>query len=154
MSAAEKLARPIPPTPRVVAFNRVAEEDYFALDLAAESRLEYYDGEVIAMAGASPNHSDIALNVGAFLRGKLKNTCRARMSDQRVHVPARRGYVYPDVVVGNASNQNGLCWVCGRGVERTTVLGRSRFSDRKSCLARHSMLDFRSTRQTVSARRG
>ena len=100
MSAAEKLAQPIPPTPRVVAFNRVAEEDYFALDLAAESRLEYYDGEVVAMAGASPNHNDIALNVGAFLHGRLRGTdCRPRVNDQRVHVPARQGYVYPNVVV-------------------------------------------------------
>lgn len=101
MSAAEKLSLPIPPTPRVISFNRVSEADYFALDLAAESRLEYYDGEVVAMAGASPDHNDIAGNVYAFLHGSLRGTtCRPRISDQRVHVPARRGYVYPDVVVG------------------------------------------------------
>lgn len=101
MSAAELIAAPIPPTPRVVQFKRVSEAEYFALDLAAETRLEYLDGEVIAMAGASPNHNDITGNVFAWLHGRLRTAaCRPRMADQRVHVPARRGYVYPDVVVG------------------------------------------------------
>ena len=110
MSAARQLPEPAPPLlqplpaspqSRVVAFDRVAEQDYFALDLAAERKLEYYDGEVVAMAGASPNHNYITLNVGAWLNGKLRGTaCRPCIADQRVHVPARRGYVYPDVVVG------------------------------------------------------
>lgn len=90
-----------PPLTRGVAFERVSEQAYFALDLAAERKLEYYDGEVVAMAGASPNHNYITLNVGAWLLGKLRGTgCRPCVADQRVHVPARRGYVYPDVVVG------------------------------------------------------
>lgn len=106
MSAARKLPEAalltptVPPT-RAVTFNRVSEQDYFALDIAAERKLEYYDGDVVAMAGASPNHNYITLNVGAWLHGKLRGTtCRPCIADQRVHVPARRGYVYPDVVVG------------------------------------------------------
>ena len=101
MPVVEKRPAPVPPTPRVVRLEHVTEEEYFALDLAAETRLEYLDGEIIAMAGASPNHNDIVSNVLAWLHGKLKgSSCRVRASEQRVHMPAQRGYVYPDVVVG------------------------------------------------------
>lgn len=102
MSALRHLPPPVPPTSaRVVPFKRVTEEEYFALDTAAETRLELLDGEVFAMAGASPSHNDITLNVSAFLHGRLRGgACRVRSGDQRVYVPARSGYVYPDVVVG------------------------------------------------------
>ncbi len=104
MSAAPHLpypvAAPTPPTARVVSINRITEVEYFALDEATtDRRLEYYDGEIVAMAGAQPVHNDIVLNLGAGLRSRLKNgNCRVRVADQRVHIPAKRGYVYPDVV--------------------------------------------------------
>lgn len=94
------ISRPLAPTPRPAPFTWVSEEEYFTLDLAAERKLEYYDGEIVAMAGASPNHNDITTNVGAWLHGKLRGgNCRPRIADQRVFLPERRSYVYPDVVV-------------------------------------------------------
>ena len=110
MSAAERLpappnpAKPTPVPPkraRVLSINHVTEAEYFRLDAATtEGRLEYYDGEIVAMAGAQPAHNFILLNVASELRGQLKgSSCRVAASEQRVHVPARRGYVYPDVVV-------------------------------------------------------
>ena len=93
---------PVPPTSaRVVAFNRVSEAEYLALDAASEHRLEYVGGEVRAMAGASPNHNDIAGNTYAWLHTRLRGTpCRPRMSDQRVSMPKLGTYTYPDLVVG------------------------------------------------------
>ncbi len=113
MSAAERLPAPpnpaapvwYPPVPpryaRVLSINHVAEAEYFRLDAATtEGRLEYYDGEIVAMAGAQPVHNFIVNNVAGELRNLLKGReCRAVSSDQRVHIPAKRGYVYPDVVV-------------------------------------------------------
>ncbi len=72
MSAAEQFSAPVPPQPRVVPFKRIAEIEYFALDSAAELRLEYFDGEVVAMAGASPKHNDITCNTLAWLHNRLR----------------------------------------------------------------------------------
>ncbi len=70
------------------------EEDHFLI------KREFYRGEVIAMAGTTGKHNDIAVNiVGSFssqLRGK---PCRARMSDQRIRVEANSLITYPDVAV-------------------------------------------------------
>jgi Uma2 family endonuclease len=73
---------------------------YLAMERAAEVKHEYRDGEVWAMAGASPRHNKLAATcIGqlyAFLRG---GRCVALGSDQRVHVPATGDYCYPDVTV-------------------------------------------------------
>lgn len=89
-------ARVIPMPPRV------SLEEYFQLEARDPDgpRYEYYDGDVVAMAGASPAHNDISTNIVMALQGRLRGgDCRARSSDQRVFIPAKAGYVYPDVVV-------------------------------------------------------
>jgi Uma2 family endonuclease len=52
-------------------------EEYLALERASEERHEYLDGEIHAMAGESPEHSDISVNLASELRAQLKDTlCR------------------------------------------------------------------------------
>ncbi|HEX8463074.1 MAG TPA: Uma2 family endonuclease [Abditibacterium sp.] len=76
------------------------EEEYWDLEETSPIRHEFFEGQIYAMAGASPNHSDIALNIGASLKGQLRGRpCRARMSDQRIRVEATTLQTYPDVVV-------------------------------------------------------
>jgi Uma2 family endonuclease len=78
-------------------------EQYFALDAASESKSEYYDGVAVAMAGASPRHNQVALNVGAALRAQLApRGCFVAVADQRVRLSATRAWVYPDLVVSCA----------------------------------------------------
>jgi Uma2 family endonuclease len=75
-------------------------EEYLALDAEAGEgiRYEYWDGQVVAMAGAEPEHNVLKGNIAAELRNRLlKRGCRVMTSDQRVQVGSR--YVYPDVVV-------------------------------------------------------
>lgn len=75
-------------------------EEYLAWEQAQPTRHEYRDGEIFAMAGASPAHNDIVANVLGELREALRDKpCRARASDQRVKVPATGLYTYPDVLV-------------------------------------------------------
>ena len=75
-------------------------EEYLAWEQAQPARHEYRDGEIFAMAGASPEHNDIVANVLGELREALRDKpCRARASDQRVKVPASDLYTYPDVLV-------------------------------------------------------
>ncbi len=48
---------------------KVSVEAYLKHDATIDGKAEYYDGEIIDMAGASPAHSGIAMNFGgAVLR--------------------------------------------------------------------------------------
>lgn len=75
-------------------------EEYLALEREAETKSEYLAGQIFAMAGASPEHNQIAFNlitlIGAQLRG---GPCRGYTSDQRVLVSSTGLYTYPDVSV-------------------------------------------------------
>jgi len=83
---------------------KVTEEEYLALDRAAEVRSEFLDGEMWAMSGGSRWHSQLAMNFGSELHSALRGgNCRVFNSDLRVRVMPRRMYAYPDltVVCGN-----------------------------------------------------
>src|ERR1700757_5307277 len=74
--------------------------EYLALERKAEYKSEYFDGEIIAMTGASEKHNLIVTNVIGELRQGLKERpCRVYPSDMRVKIPRTRTYVYPDVIV-------------------------------------------------------
>ncbi|MCP1382028.1 Uma2 family endonuclease [Runella salmonicolor] len=82
---------------------RLSIEEYLALEKETDTKYEYHDGEVYAMAGGTPTHSLIANNAGRSLgNALLGKRCFAYNSDLRV-ATSRNKYVYPDVSV-----------VCGR----------------------------------------
>ena len=73
-------------------------EAYLKLDAASDIKHEYWDGQVIAMAGAEPEHNKITANLTYELIARLRSrSCSVVGGDQRVQVESR--YVYPDVVV-------------------------------------------------------
>ena len=75
-------------------------QDYLALERQAETKSEYYAGEVFAMAGASRKHNTIVTNLAYLLVGQLKGrSCEVYNSDMRVKVSATGLYTYPDLVV-------------------------------------------------------
>jgi Uma2 family endonuclease len=79
---------------------KVTEEEYLALDRAAEVRSEFLDGEMWAMSGGSRWHSQLGANLIGELHGALRGSnCRVFTSDLRVRVMPRRMYSYPDVTV-------------------------------------------------------
>jgi Uma2 family endonuclease len=78
--------------------DRYTLEEYIELDKNSEEKYEYFDGEVFAMAGASPDHVRICRNVCNRLTQKLEDRdCEAFPSDMRIKVPAAFPYRYPDV---------------------------------------------------------
>ncbi|MDQ3805298.1 MAG: Uma2 family endonuclease [Acidobacteriota bacterium] len=78
----------------------VPPEDYLALERKAESKSEYFDGEIHAMTGASRRHNLITLNVASELRARLRTSnCETYANDMRVKVSSGNVYTYPDVVV-------------------------------------------------------
>ncbi len=79
---------------------RYTIDEYLQAEFDAEQRHEYYDGEVVAMAGGSPRHSLIISNVIREVGNRLKGgPCRVYDSNLRVRVPRSRLYVYPDATV-------------------------------------------------------
>ncbi|MGB7760729.1 MAG: Uma2 family endonuclease [Bryobacteraceae bacterium] len=75
-------------------------EQYLAIERQAESKSEYYQGEMFAMAGAGLAHNVLVANLVAGLHTQLRSRpCRVLPGDMRVRVAATGLYTYPDVVV-------------------------------------------------------
>ena len=79
---------------------RISPEEYLARERQAQTKSEYFDGEIFAMSGASEAHVLIVANVVTTLHDQLRGRdCRVYARDLRVKVSATRLYTYPDVVV-------------------------------------------------------
>lgn len=80
----------------------VSPVEYFATEQASSVKHEYLSGVVYAMAGGTPRHGAIAVNVtialGLILRG---SSCRPYNSDVLVHLKhgTDERFYYPDVSV-------------------------------------------------------
>lgn len=83
-------------------------EEYLAFERGAESRHEYLDGLIYAMAGSNPEHSTICANVSAMITRQLRGgPCRPFSADMKLRCASlpsttcrRRGlYAYPDFMV-------------------------------------------------------
>jgi len=77
-------------------------EEYLKLERKADFKSEYVDGEIVRMAGGSPNHTLISSNVlravGNALEEKGSN-CRALGSDLKVYFEKFNRAAYPDFMV-------------------------------------------------------
>lgn len=79
---------------------RYTISEYLDLEEQTPQKLEYRDGEVIAMAGGTYDHTVIANNVGRRLAERLDGKpCRVSNSDLRVRMGKAAWYVHPDVTV-------------------------------------------------------
>lgn len=75
-------------------------QEYLELEVNSLDRHEFINGEIILMAGGSPNHNEITSILNAILRVGLKGKPYSIFSsDQRVWVPQLNNYTYPDVIV-------------------------------------------------------
>lgn len=87
---------------------RYTEEFYLARERESLERHEYLDGQILAMAGESPQHADICSNLVGILNPRLRGTrCRVWTKDTKVRsgpLPRRRHsmqglFSYPDLVI-------------------------------------------------------
>lgn len=79
---------------------KLTAAEYLAIERAAEFKSEFFDGEMFAMAGASPAHNTVKENLIGELHGRLKGgPCRTFSSDQRVKIDRTGLYTYPDLVI-------------------------------------------------------
>lgn len=98
----------------------ITPEEYLDLERKAERRSEYYQGEIFALAGASPEHVVIVTNLVGELRQHLKKRdCTVYSTDLRLCVSPAGLYTYPDVMVA-----------CGKAV----------FADRRDTLLNPTLI--------------
>lgn len=78
----------------------LSPQAYLTHERQADSRSEFYRGEVFAMAGANWEHTLIKDNLAREAGNQLQDgPCRVVASDLRVKVDATGLYTYPDVLV-------------------------------------------------------
>src|SRR5262245_18893265 len=87
---------------------RYTEDQYLSMERGSEERHEYLDGQIYAMAGESPEHGAICINLAREVSAQLKGTrCQAFAKGMKVRsgpLPRRRYsqkglYSYPDLMV-------------------------------------------------------
>lgn len=79
---------------------RLTEIEYLDLERSLESKNEFFAGEMFAMSGGTPLHSQIATNLAREIGNKLKGRdCILYNSDLRLKVEATGLFTYPDLSV-------------------------------------------------------
>jgi Uma2 family endonuclease len=81
---------------------RMTEEEYLAFEAASDTKHEFVNGEIVAMAGAGREHSLIRECLSSALQVALASAgkpCVTHSSDMRVSISETGLYAYPDVTV-------------------------------------------------------
>jgi Uma2 family endonuclease len=75
-------------------------EEYLAFERQSDTKHEYFAGEIVAMAGASYEHSLIVMSTGVSLYNQLRGRpCATLPSDQRLRISPIGPLTYPDIMV-------------------------------------------------------
>jgi len=78
----------------------ITEKEYLEGEKLSDTKHEYINGYIYAMAGDSKRHGVIAGNVFANMRTAARDTpYTAFISDMKVRTAETKSYYYPDVVV-------------------------------------------------------
>lgn len=79
---------------------RYTEAEYLEREVAASQRSEYRNGEIVEMAGGTPDHNELSIALVSLLRTALKGQpFRTFALDQRLWVPGADLHTYPDAMV-------------------------------------------------------
>lgn len=80
----------------------ISLEEYLVLEQRENTRYEFHDGYIHAMAGGSFKHGLIGSNINGELYGKLKaknSACNTINSDVKLYIKSGNRFVYPDAMV-------------------------------------------------------
>lgn len=88
-------------------------EQYLELESHNDYKSEFYDGNMVAMAGSTLEHSTLTQNINFLIRQGLKNACHTHNNDIKIFVEAANRGFYPDVSVvcgeiESYKNRNGI----------------------------------------------
>lgn len=75
-------------------------EDYLTAEVQSDIRNEYRNGAIIPMTGGTPAHNELISTLIFLLKSALrKQPYSIFVTDQRLWIPDRNIYTYPDVMV-------------------------------------------------------
>ncbi len=75
-------------------------EDYLEFERESDSRHEFLDGEIYAMAGESLSHSRVCMNLAREIGNKLKGkSCEALSPNMKVRTTTASLFSYPDLTI-------------------------------------------------------
>ncbi len=77
-------------------------EEYLAMEDSSVEKHEFYNGKIIKMSGAKPNHNIIAANIITALNNVLEKKEKEYFvltSDSKIYNPRFNSFLYPDAVV-------------------------------------------------------
>lgn len=78
----------------------MSPEEYLELEQHSDTKHEYIDGEVYAMAGTGGVHNIISGNLYMSLRNNLQGSaCRTYFADMKVKLAQGQKFFYPDLVI-------------------------------------------------------
>jgi Uma2 family endonuclease len=81
---------------------RLSVEEYIQQEIESNTKYEYHDGEIYALAGGTLNHGLICGNIYSELRNELKTNgskCLPFTSEIKLYIEKTNSYVYPDSMV-------------------------------------------------------
>ena len=79
---------------------QLTPKEYLTWERKTITKNEYLSGKIVAMSGASYQHTLITMNVSGELYIQLKGReCTVHINDMRVKARSTSSYFYPDVVV-------------------------------------------------------
>ncbi|MDX2022165.1 MAG: Uma2 family endonuclease [Deltaproteobacteria bacterium] len=81
-----------------IAHHRYTFQEYVELEESSDTKHEFLDGSIFAMAGGTPEHAAMAAFITSRLGSQMQG-CRVYSSDLRVRVLATGLATYPDVTV-------------------------------------------------------
>jgi Uma2 family endonuclease len=75
-------------------------DEYLAFERASDAKHEYLDGQIYAMAGASPTHNQICFNAIVAVGSQIINSsCIGYTSDQKIRTDPMDLFSYPDLTI-------------------------------------------------------
>ena len=74
----------------------LTEDEYLRLEREAETKSEFRDGRMFAMAGGSLNHSLLANSIGAVLDRQAPLGYRVFNAGLRINISSARTYTYAE----------------------------------------------------------
>ena len=86
--------------------------EYIAIERDSNTKYEYHDGAIFAMAGGTLNHGLICGNIFGEIRSALRNkdsVCKVMNSEIKLHILTKNSFLYLDTMV-----------ICGE-IERSTT---------------------------------
>jgi Uma2 family endonuclease len=85
----------------------ISEQEYLDGEKISDTKHEYFDGEVLAMACNNRNHNHLMTNTSVAFSNHLKNSrCETFFSGMKVLIDDGNKYFYPDVVVACEKENN------------------------------------------------